>query len=305
MIHLKAHPLIGGVLGYGIVVAGGYLLLTRVIGNWQIVAAKVQDISYPLVAASFILILLVLLLNALGWSLVLRLLGVSLDLKRGFQIYYISGLLRYLPGSLWYVAGRAYLCQKKGVSVASFSQSLALEIAFILLSGFAVASPLSFVYLPAPLAVASCGIVLFIIILVAISPNVAVLPLSQFLAVARIHLRLNTFAARPHPRSVLAVYLLLWLAYGLAMFGLSNALQPMPISALPLVISANALAWLAGFAVFFVPNGLGVRETALAFLLSTLMPPSLAVVIALLGRLCEMSGEALCSVVANRVAGGP
>jgi len=281
--------------------AAGYFLLVRVLGNWQEAVARLQEIRFPFLAASFILILVVLLLAALGWSLVLRWLGVSLSLKRSFQIYYLSGLLRYLPGSLWYVAARAYLCQKRGISVTTFSQSLALEVSFIVLSGLAVASPLGFVYMDAPFAAILCGIAWLVIALAVVRPSMVASPLTRFLALFRV--KLPTAPASGHQlRKVLAVYLSLWLIYGLAIFGIANVLEPLPLSAFPPIASAYALAWVVGFLVLYVPSGLGVREGALAFLLSPFISPSLAALVALLVRVCEMSGEALCALIANRIA---
>jgi uncharacterized membrane protein YbhN (UPF0104 family) len=54
-----------------------------------------------------------------------------------------------------------------------------------------------------------------------------------------------------------------------------------------------ALAWTVGFVVFFAPAGLGVRESVLSLLLSTFLPVSQAVSIALLSRIAWVVVEAI------------
>jgi hypothetical protein len=54
-----------------------------------------------------------------------------------------------------------------------------------------------------------------------------------------------------------------------------------------------SLAWTVGFVVFFAPAGLGVRETVLSLLLSTFLPVSQAVSIALLSRIAWIVTEAI------------
>ena len=54
-----------------------------------------------------------------------------------------------------------------------------------------------------------------------------------------------------------------------------------------------ALAWTVGFVVFFAPAGLGVHESVLSLLLSTFLPVSQAVSIALLSRIAWVVVEAI------------
>jgi hypothetical protein len=55
--------------------------------------------------------------------------------------------------------------------------------------------------------------------------------------------------------------------------------------------SIFALAWCAGFVVVFIPAGIGVRESVLAFLLSNIMPAGAALGLALLARLAWVVAE--------------
>ena len=75
------------------------------------------------------------LLMPWGWTLTLRQVGVPLTGRAGFDIYYRSSILRYLPGSLWYLPNRAYLCQQRGIPLASFTRSVSLELYSLLTIG--------------------------------------------------------------------------------------------------------------------------------------------------------------------------
>ncbi|NLE76965.1 MAG: hypothetical protein GX605_09465, partial [Chloroflexi bacterium] len=85
-------------------------------------------------------------------------------------------------------------------------------------------------------------------------------------------------------RQVLALYglhLLARLVVGLGFFLFARALHPFPWSALPALIATFAGAWVVGFAVFFVPLGLGVREGVMTSLLTLFCPLPVATAIAL------------------------
>jgi uncharacterized membrane protein YbhN (UPF0104 family) len=57
--------------------------------------------------------------------------------------------------------------------------------------------------------------------------------------------------------------------------------------------SMFALAWCAGFVVVLIPAGIGVREGAFAFLLSTVMPVGAALSLALMMRVAWVLTEGI------------
>ena len=58
--------------------------------------------------------------------------------------------------------------------------------------------------------------------------------------------------------------------------------------------SAYAGAYVTGFVAFFVPGGIGVREGILGFLLGSVMPVGVALVVAVSSRLLVTGIELLC-----------
>lgn len=86
-------------------------------------------------------------------------------------------------------------------------------------------------------------------------------------------------------------YLLLWAFLGIAFFLFIKSLTPVSTSQLPVVTGTYAVAWSIGFLSIITPSGLGVREGILSVLLTNVLPPTTAMLIALLSRLWTLSAE--------------
>lgn len=93
-------------------------------------------------------------------------------------------------------------------------------------------------------------------------------------------------------------YLLLWGLLGIAFFLFIKSLYPVEVSQLIVVIGIYAVAWSIGFLSLVTPSGLGVREGILSLLLTTVLPPATATLVALLSRLWTLSAELLVTGIA-------
>jgi hypothetical protein len=83
-----------------------------------------------------------------------------------------------------------------------------------------------------------------------------------------------------------------WFLFGLPFQQLATAIYPQAAGLSWLEASAIfALAWCAGFVVVFVPAGFGIREGALALLLTNFMPIGEALSLALLTRVAWIVTE--------------
>ena len=96
----------------------------------------------------------------------------------------------------------------------------------------------------------------------------------------------------------LGVYLLLWVLLGTAFFLFIHSLCPISFSQLLVVTGIYAVAWSIGFLSVITPSGLGVREGVLSLLLTTVLPPATATLVALLARLWTLAAELLLGGVA-------
>ena len=88
-------------------------------------------------------------------------------------------------------------------------------------------------------------------------------------------------------------YLILWGLLGITFFLFIKSLYPVEVSQLIVVIGIYAVAWSIGFLSLVTPSGLGVREGILSLLLTTVLPPATATLVALLSRLWTLSAELL------------
>jgi uncharacterized membrane protein YbhN (UPF0104 family) len=269
-----------------------YVLVIRLRDQWPLIASDLSRMLVIPAALAMLSTLVLLLLMSMGWTFALKALGVSIDIRTGFSIYYQTNILRYLPGSLWHLPGRAYLCQKHGISLTSFGQSTFLELFFLLGCGAIFAGWGIAVFLSRPeflltSVVAAGALGLFIA-----RPE-------YLLVKAR---RLPALPGKIHRYSLLImllIYVMVWFVYGGAVLLLLKALpgtQPPPL--LSMVIT-NTTAWAAGF-LSLAPAGLGVRELGLSVMLGANLGAA-AVVASLTQRVMELCLEGLLWVVAKLI----
>ena len=93
------------------------------------------------------------------------------------------------------------------------------------------------------------------------------------------------------------------LSLGLHGFALTRAIAPASDVSLIAVVAVFVLAWVAGYVVFFVPNGVGVREVVMVAGLSAQMSPASAIAIAAASRLVYLAADALAGLLAGTAYG--
>ena len=91
----------------------------------------------------------------------------------------------------------------------------------------------------------------------------------------------------------IAAYLLL----GSGSFALGAAIQPLSWTFLPVFIGALCVSGLVGIAAFFVPAGLGVRDGAFAWILGLVLPPPVAILVAIAVRLWLTVGDVAAVII--------
>ena len=209
---------------------------------------------------SAILLILSLSLTPSGWVVICRSMGSKISTAELFAAWYSSQLGRYIPGKIWLFAGRAGYLKARGMKLSRAGATTAYELFF---------------------TVASVGLI--VVILALISPEVfqhsggraaAIAASSAILLLPLLHPVQSYLCKRKgidHEKlpslktaafSVL-IYSSLWLVRGLALFLL---LKGTGLTELNFAhsLAAAPLSWLAGYIVFFVPGGIGVREAAAA-----------------------------------------
>jgi len=263
--------------------------------NWQELAQHEWNIDYRYLLASSAIYPVSFLLIASVWSQVISRLGGFSNYFRNLQIYCYSGLAKYIPGTFWYVLGRAYFYEKEGVAksltalgslwelaLAAFS-GLAVYLSLMMYSGQAYTGPLNYLLL---LLVPLGFVVLW--------PSGFSAALEHFFK-SRAE---NISLIRSRDSSVwITLYALAWLLGGLAFYLQVNMVFPLPLAHLPAIASFLVISGVISQLAFFIPAGLGIREVSLSVLLSAYVPFGMAVVIALIFRLWMTVSEVFWTLV--------
>lgn len=209
-------------------------------------------------------------------------------------VAWVARLGKYVPGKVASVAGATWLLSRRGVPVRAAISGLFLHQGLWIVLCFLAAVPLTLwrpVQEALPLAWAwfAAGIV----------AGVACLHPRVFLWIEGLMLRrLGRPAETPQvslrglwpPALLQAVNIV---SAGLTTWLICRAVTPIDLSALPMVISATAMAAVSGFLAVFAPAGLGVREGILLYLLGPLVGHGPSAVVVLLARAMQTVVELL------------
>ncbi len=265
-------------------------------GRW----AEVRHYRFLLrpgfLAASAAVLLSAMLLEVALWRRLLGLLGYTLAPKRAAGIWFLSNLVRYVPGNIWQFLGMMELGAASQVPRRVMLAGIILHQGFSNLAGIVIGA----------YAVVRLGS------LPSLSPITAGLAMLFGLAalsppVVRRGIRLLLRVSGDLPSSGLSYraalllglgYCLYWLVIGTAFWLLARGIGAAPASAALTWVSAFAAAYVIGYLSLLTPSGLGVREGTLALLLTTAAGPGPAAVAAVVARLWLVVGELGATLVA-------
>jgi uncharacterized membrane protein YbhN (UPF0104 family) len=280
-----------------------YPLVHILVTDWEDIQEVLSNIRWDLLVISLLLLFLILpMMAAISW-ISLRYLEAHVPSKKVFSIYFISQLGKYLPGGIWAFPGRMLAYQSVGVEQSRSIASVFREVSALLLTSITVSLLIIFQ------EVSLSSIMKWALIAGAIISIVVILVTQTFWfwrLLASLKIRKTATLPLPFTESdrplvsfkwipaAVSAGLVFWLAMGFPFQYLSRAISPQSSSLSWIGAAAIfALAWTVGFIVFITPAGLGVREAVLSLLLSTFMPVSAAVSIALISRLAWMLVEAI------------
>lgn len=254
---------------------------------------------------SIAMLVAVYIAHAFLWRRVMRDLGIGRpDARTTIRIYFLASLGRYLPGKFWALAGFAVLSREAGLSAGPATAAALIGQFGFLATGLLLLALLLPEWgggLPAllgggALAAAAAGLW----ILVATPLGHGARERIRKLGGNRLGARITTvlvLAERIRPRAALfwlAGYGFSWILLGMAFTTFCAAFVPGVASTPRPIAGALAASYLAGY-IALVPAGIGVREAALATLLSSVaqVPVAAAVVIALTSRVWFSLAELL------------
>jgi len=272
-----------------------YFLAKNVYVNWNKIVQYDWSINYYFLTCSFVLLIVGSFLIALGWNLILRVLGGRLGYKRALKIFFITDLAKYVPGKVWTMVGKVYLCKKEGIPIAKTSASVVIQPLIQVIAGilmFLVSLPfwtktndlMNKLYLFFPLI--PLGLVL-------LHPAI----MTKLLNFGLARLKQKPVELNIKYRDILLILLLwcgLWALTGTTYYFLIVSLHSFPVSQLPVTIGIFSIA---GVSQFLTPSGIGVLEGVLTVLLGLYFPVPIAILIALLSRVWKTVAELVCVAI--------
>lgn len=278
-------------LSAGVFVLALAFLATLLASQWQQLQAFAWQVTPGWVLLALVILWLTWLLELNQWRFILGRLGGPLPYRRAAQIWFLSNIIRYIPGNVWQFLGMAEMAAANGVPRLVTLASIAIHQAISTLAGLVLAA----------LYFASTGTVTWLdtlrpllwlapLALVFLHPRILQWALNWALALVKRPAVQVTLTLRDLLR-LFGAYLVVWLGFGLGFAALVRAFMPLPAGAVPWLIAAFAAAYVLGYLSMLTPSGLGVREGVLVLLLEPLLPAPLPVVIALAARIWMTLGE--------------
>jgi hypothetical protein len=278
-----------------------FLFLARnLYQNWGEIATYDWKINYYWLSFSFGLMVVSSFLLGLGWNLILRALGGSLAHPKALKIFFLSELGKYIPGRIWSMVGRVYLCKQQGIPISKTSASVVIQPVIQNVSGVLVFL-LSLAFWSNTEWIGNFYPVFFLVPagLVLLHPAIVTKGLNFTLK----KLKRNPVQLDLKYRDMLQILLLwcgLWLLSGMVCYFLIIFLYPLSLAHWLIVAGIFSISGVVAFVSFLTPSGLGVMEGMLAFLLSFYLPLYIATLIALLLRVWRTANDLICVAITSR-----
>jgi hypothetical protein len=291
-----------------LLVLAGIAIVLLLRGQWQ----TLRNYSWRLIPWLLLLSLGLLLatwaVEVAIWRRILSRVGGNIDYFPAFRIWFLSAVLRYIPGNIWQPLSMTVYCKRYGIRPEVTVTSIALYQVIILM---AVAP-----FIAAYVWVGTSGGFLASV-LVGLTPWIVALvliPLAIFIArpewLMRLLNALLTKVGRPPMDTTLSSTSLLaltfaavgnWLMWGVtfAIFTYSIVeLDPNNTLQLLLLLTLSyPIAYAVGFVSLLTPSGFGVREGAFYVLLSPVMAGGMVAIAALAMRAFTAIGELIIALV--------
>lgn len=271
--------------------------------NWEDIKPYLSNMKIGWFIISIIMYAIVFLLTGYNWSYLLWKMDSKLGKMDYLDIHMTSALARYIPGGIWNIVGKAYMCTNKGVEKRATTISMILEYVFQIISS----SLFLLFFIPILFANNnnSFWIValarLLIILTVIFIPNIIKVGIKVIGKVfkddtSEINLE------KKYVYNVLGRYVGVWLLTGIGLIILVIAFSKVEILQGIYLILSYPISWVIGF-LSPSPNGMGIREGVLGVLLGNSYNYQLILLITLTSRIWTILGEIVAFVVFKLVYG--
>ena len=266
-----------------LVAATAYFLAAYLVRSWPIVKDYDWMLRPGWLALSAVAFLSFYGLQVLFWWLLLRGFGLHSPLPMAAATWAKSILARYIPGNVFMYVSRAWLSHEQGLPVDRVTAAMVYEQALGVGSALVTMAVLFPFWTYHP-GLTALSLVALPVLMTLLHPRVFAPVSGRVLRLLHrppldVTLRFGTVLA------LLGFFVVGWFVAGAGAWLLARAVTGLTVSALPLVVVTNALAYVVGMVAFIFPSGIGVREAEFTASLSRELPGGVALAWALLLRL--------------------
>ena len=262
----------------GVIAGATWYLVTR----WDEVTATIATIPWYSAVLSMVAVTAGVVFGAFSWRVVVNDLGAPVGQIRGAQIYLVSQLGKYVPGSVWAYLLQMELGKKVGIPRARMFISTLVQIVVSVVAMLT----LGMIALPRLLEDNPNAVWLYALLplsLVALHPKVVTWGVNFALKILRKPplehaLRWQTIG------KTLGYSSLAFVLMGVHLWLLATANGSFDISLLLICIGTMAIGMLAGMLFFIVPSGAGARDVLVALALTPAVGVTAAAAFAVASR---------------------
>jgi glycosyltransferase 2 family protein len=272
--------------------------------GWHQIADYNWHLNPSLVVLAIVLFVSATLLGNLIWLLLMRSFGAHIALRPALRVYCTSNLGKYLPGKVWHVFARIYLAQQYGAPVARATTGSVIDVLIFVAAGCVV----SVLALPTLLGWAiELPMIIGLMIAAAAIIGALLHPVilnAIFACAGRFVAKFRDVRLEVGFASILRIFgldLLLWGVICGGVYAAVHSVAPVSLNHAPTLAAIYAVSYTSGLIMPLAPAGLGVREGATIFFLAPLVGAPAAVVSTALIRVLQVLAESLCAAAFSRL----
>lgn len=257
--------------------------------------------KYHLLFPSLLFLGLNYLIAAYVWTLILKMLGCTINFAQSFRITYLSAAGKYIPGKIWTYVSQIYLADKVGLArrltlVSMISMFVAYNGIAIL---FFVSTLLLWENMPTSLVIILIPLFSLLLLFV-LHPRVLSKTVNFFLRFFKKE-KLEFMVSYKSVVFLLGLLILDRVIFSTFVYLFLNSFLTLDLIEVIKFSGIFSVAVLLGMITFIAPGGLGVREGVQSYLLSLFLPVSMAILISLVMRVWMTLGELICFLIALKI----
>ena len=280
-----------------------FYLLRFLYKNWLEVSTYDFQFKYNYLLISFPLLFVFFFLRAYCWRVILKRMGIFLNVRKSMKVSFLSMMGRYLPGKVWLIMGKIYLSGKEGVPRMEAFASVIVEIVLEIVASIFFFFFFLFSVMQQPLlslrVIYFLGVIM-LVGLVFLHPKVFYRVINPVLFWWKGE-KIKKCMSYRDIIQLFMLYNFIVLSQGIAFYFFVNAICHVSLNNILGLTGSLAIAGALGTLSVFSPSGLGVREGILALLLTSYVISPIAVLISLLARIWVTLVEVICALFAWRL----